>query len=90
MTFIKDPDATLDYYVDWTAWLAGDTIVASTWCVMPSSLVVDSDAIIVGLQKTVVWLSGGVDGTTYTATNHITTATGREDDRSITIAVEDK
>jgi len=90
MIFVKDPNAILDYYVDWTAWLAGDTIVASSWCVMPASLAVDSDAIMVGLKKTVVWLSGGVAGATYQAVNHIETASGREDDRTIMIKVEDK
>ena len=31
MTFTKDPDAVLDYSVDWSLWLAGDTISSSEW-----------------------------------------------------------
>ena len=31
MTFTKDPDAVLDYSVDWTLWLAGDQISTSEW-----------------------------------------------------------
>lgn len=31
MTFTKDPHAVLDYTVDWTRWLAGDTIATSAW-----------------------------------------------------------
>ena len=30
-SFVKDPSAILDYYMDWTAWLASDTIVDSAW-----------------------------------------------------------
>ena len=30
-SFPKDPDAVLDYYLDWGPWLAGDTIVTSAW-----------------------------------------------------------
>jgi len=32
-TFIKDPDAVLDYSVDWSKWLAGDQIQTSAWSV---------------------------------------------------------
>ena len=31
MTFTKDPDAVLDYSVDWSLWLAGDEISTSEW-----------------------------------------------------------
>ena len=31
MTFTKDPDAVLDYSVDWLLWLAGDQISSSEW-----------------------------------------------------------
>ena len=31
MTFTKDPDAVLDYSVDWSLWLAGDQISSSEW-----------------------------------------------------------
>ena len=32
-TFIKDPDAVLDYSVDWSKWLTGMEIVTSAWSV---------------------------------------------------------
>jgi len=37
-----------------------------------------------------IWLSGGTSGVTYRIVNHIVTAAGREDDRSIYIRVADK
>ena len=33
-SFIKDPDATLDYTVEWGEWLGdGDTVSTATWTV---------------------------------------------------------
>lgn len=92
MTFskTKDPDAVLDYSVNWSAWLGDDTIVTSTWIVTgpDALLVVDSDS--KSTTATTVWLSGGTLYRTYTATNRVTTAAGRVDDRSITFKIEQK
>ena len=88
---IKDPDAVLDYAIDWdTNWLDGDTISASTWAITgpDSSLVVDSESETTAI--TTVWLSGGTLGRTYSVTNHIVTASGRADDRTITVTVTQK
>jgi len=44
--FIKDPDAVLDWHVDWAAWLTGsdnDTISTSTW-VKTGDVTIDSDS----------------------------------------------
>ena len=84
-TMTKDPDATLDYQVDWSAWLGADTISTSTW-VVPSGItkVVDSKT----TTTATIWLSGGTIGTLYQVTNRIVTALGRTDDRSLEIMVE--
>lgn len=81
-TFIKDPDARLDYGVDWTAWLNGDTITASEW-IVAAGLTADTPAD--DGEIATIWLSGGTAGTDYEATSRITTAAGRIDDRTITI-----
>lgn len=96
----KDPQATLDYAVDWAApvsrenpngpWLADDeTITASTWTVTPDGLTIedeDSDA-----TTATIWLSGGEIGDPkYTLTNHITTSQGRQDERSFTLAIRNR
>lgn len=90
-SFVKDPDATLDYTIDWTAWLEdGDTIAASVW-VVPDGITQDgadthTDA------TTTIWLTGGTASQNYTVTNRITTASNpdRIDDRSIVIRVREK
>jgi hypothetical protein len=89
MNFTKDPQAVLDYTIDWTKWLdeVGDTIAMSTW-IVPTGLTKVTETNTTKLAT--VWLSGGTDGTNYTITNRITTAAGRTDDRSITIRVRER
>jgi hypothetical protein len=83
----KDPNAVLDFGVRWTKWLDTDTISASTW-IVPTGLTADSDSFTDTV--TTVWLSGGVDGSSYDIVNRITTAAGRVDDRTIRISVVEK
>lgn len=85
-TFIKDPDATLDYKIDWTAWLGADLIVTSTWSA-PEGITIESHEN--DDKQTVVWLSGGEIGA-YSVTNRITTLGGRTDDRTIKIKIKEK
>ena len=89
MNFTKDPQAVLDYTIDWTKWLdeVGDAIATSTW-VVPSGLTKVTETNTSKIAT--VWLSSGTDGTNYTVTNRITTAAGRTDDRSITIRVRER
>ena len=87
MTFTKDPDAILDYAVDWSRWLAGDEIFSSAWTV-PVGLTKVTDALTP--TKTTVWLSGGTAGQSYTVTNRITTSAGRTEDRSFIAKVEER
>lgn len=86
MTFTKDPEAVLDYSIDWSRWLAGDQIVTSTWTVDGLEKVSDTQT----ATKTTVWLRGGTAGESYTVTNRITTSGGRTDDRSFLVRVEDR
>lgn len=86
--FIKDPQAILDYEIDWAAWLpAGDTIIAAAWTAttgitMDSSTFTDT--------KATVWLSGGTENATYNLTCHIVTAASREDERTIRLTVSNR
>lgn len=84
--FKKDPQAVLDWDIDWSKWLAkaGDTITAVSATVTPSGgLAVDSSSTTASAVK--VWLSGGVAGSSYQVTVHITTSGGRQDDRSFQV-----
>ena len=86
--FEKDPDAKLDFVIDWADWLAtGDTISASTWTV-PSGITKESDTH--GDDTATIWISGGTARTDYTLTNKVTTAAGRIDERSIIIRVRNR
>ena len=86
-TYLKDPQAILDYSIDWSTWLAGDTIATSTWTV-PAGIVKDSDTNTA--TRTTIWLSGGSAGVAYSICNHITTAALRQDDRTFIVQVEDR
>ena len=83
--FVKDPDASLDYGFDWSAWLGTDTIATSTWTVDSG---ITKGATSNTTTTTTVWLSGGTVGTTYNAVNRIVTAGGRTNDHTLTVRVD--
>lgn len=98
-SFIKDPDAVLDYKFDWKAltngtgtsdWLqSGETI---------SSFTIDADTgITVGSSSkgdvntsVTVWLSGGTAGIDYAVRCEIKTSASRTDERTMTIQVRQR
>ena len=80
--YVMDPADLLDFVLDWTTWLAGDTIATSAWTV-PAGITKDSD---VNTPTTAtIWLRNATLGKRYVVTNHITTAGGRGKDQSIEI-----
>jgi uncharacterized phiE125 gp8 family phage protein len=79
----KRPNEVRDYLVDWTAFLAGDTIATSDVTVTGATL--DSDTN--DTTSATVWLSGGTAGTTARIVNTITTAGGRTETQVFTLAV---
>jgi len=86
----KDPDATVDYKIDWSGYLADagdDAITVSEWSVPPAlTLVSDShDA-----MSATVWVSGGTAGERVKITHRIITAAGRTDERSFVVPVMDR
>lgn len=83
--FEKDPDATLDYSVIWTDWLAeGDSIVNAA-AIADDGITLGADALNGSVHT--IWLSGGTPGLRYRVTSRVTSAQGRTDDRSIIIVV---
>lgn len=85
--FVKDKDATMDFGVDWSEWLDGDTIRTSSWTV-PTGLTQEVVSHSNGIA--VIFISSGTDGETYTLLNRITTSAGRTDDRTISIRIHEK
>lgn len=85
---VKDPDAVLDYQVDWSSWLAtGETISSSDWVVQTG--ITETSASNTTTTAT-IWLSGGTAGVTYTVTNRIVTTANRTNDRSLYITVREQ
>lgn len=89
---LKDPDAVLDYSVDWTEALeAGEVIAAAEWLVdpqPPGGLAVDGESAAGDVRSAVV--SGGRPGEVYRLTNRVTTDQGRTHDRSFLIRIADR
>lgn len=83
--YIKDPEALLDYTIDWSSFLGVDTIAASSWDIS-EDLTNENETF--ADDATTIWLSGGDVGEIYQIINHITTAANREDDRSFYIQIE--
>lgn len=86
--FLKDPDATIDYMVDWgSGYLEpGETIQSSGWSVKPTGEIVLGVASLSGTAAK-VFVSGGVAGKVYQLGNQIVTTGGRTDERSLVIRV---
>lgn len=86
-SFVKDPDATLDYTFNWGPWLDGDTISTSVWTLeTPLSSVSESKTD----TTATIFISGGTHLQDYSATNRITTVSGRTDDRTFTLRIRNK
>lgn len=87
-SFIKDPDAVLDYQHDWEDWLGSDTISSASW-IVDSGLTEDSSTNT--STATTIWLSAGTAAekvlTRYKVVSRIVTAGGRTNDRTIYIVI---
>ena len=87
-SFIKDPDATLDYMVDWTDQLAsGDYIVSAAVSVDPG---ITLHAQTFTSASHTIWLRAGTVGGRYKARSKIWTQGTRVDERTITIIVRER
>lgn len=92
-SFVKDPDAVLDYVFDWRDWLSDTEIISTSSWTVETGLTQD------GATNTdstaTVWLSGGTAGECYKITNNITTNGGnagvaRTDNRTMLIEVKER
>lgn len=89
-SFIKDPDAVLDYKWDWSSWLESAETISSTTVTADSGLTVDSSSITDSSTSVTAWLSGGTTNRTYDVVCHIVTSVDREDDRTIIIRCKEQ
>jgi hypothetical protein len=83
--FVKDPNSTIDFAVDWAEWLnTGDTVSSSSWEV-PVGLTLSSEGVTNNVTR--AFLAGGIAGVDYMITNRVTTQGARIEDRSILVQV---
>jgi hypothetical protein len=88
---LKDPQAVLDYSIDWGAEYLGDgdLIADSAWSVSPDEpegvAIVGSDF---DASSSSVKAAGGIAGRLYKLVNRVTLDSGRIDERSIVLRVE--
>ena len=87
----KDPDATLDYAMDWSRWLAaGDSIASAVWVVPTGLTEPSSPGQSVTGTRAIVWLSGGTAGETYLIPCQVVTTQGRVEERTLPLKVVDR
>lgn len=89
--FRKKQAEVLDYLIDWTAYLEGDTIVNSTWQAIPSTggITTNDPADTNTATTTTVWVGGGNPGQKYVIENTITTTAGRTIQDEITVTIKE-
>lgn len=81
----KAPSDVLDYSVDWSKWLGGDSITASEWTLNSGTVTIDAKA--ADGKTTKVWVSGGEANVRNEMTNTITTTGGRTRSEQFTLLV---
>lgn len=93
----KDPEAELDYTIDWTDWMVpNDEISTSTWSFQTFAgdaaplTEYDSSYINAVSDRTTVYISGGTSGRSYRVTNTITTVSGLTDQRYFRLFLRDR
>jgi len=86
--WIKDPDDVEDYTLDWAARLVGDDFIIA------ADFICSAELHIVSVNFThhmaTVWLSGGIEGSTYEITCRITTDAGRVHERTFQLVMAQK
>jgi hypothetical protein len=89
VTWIKDPDETLDFGIDWAPVIGEDPITTSDWIDPTPGIDVGTGARAPThtATTTTVWLSGGTPGVEYKLTNRIVTTGGRTYDKDVTIRI---
>ena len=88
-TGIKDPNAILDYPIDYTNWLSAmsDNYLSHTISTTGGLTVVSSSYI---NGSIIPVLSGGTLGTTASFTISIVTVSGKADDRTFYLTIEER
>lgn len=88
VVYYQDPDALMDYTIDWgSRWLGTDTIATSEW-IVPDGINMNTTSNTP--TKATIWLSGGTLGESYDVTNRVTTDGGRIQDQTLRIVIKEQ
>jgi len=84
----KGPNENIDFDIDWTTRLNGDTIISSIWTIVGTDPATPESPVTLEISSnpgpsytgtaTKVWLSGGTLGITYVLQNSINTAASED------------
>lgn len=88
LSWEKDPDASLDYSIEWGNWLPPGDSIANMYVTTSSGVQVTAQALRGSL--TAVVARGGVDGAWEFVTIRIVTALGRIDERTIQLLIRQR
>ena len=89
MRWLKDPNATLPYVLDFTDWLGSATIFSHLTSVTPTGLVVKQSGVMVGSKAVKIVLEGGTHGVKYKVQASITTDTGLTKEAEMNVTVKE-
>lgn len=88
MKIIKDPQAVLDYFWDWSEWLKPNELIEEYEIIPPSTITVESHTQLEGIVRT--WLSGGTINQNAPVVCRISTNQNRIDERTIELIIRDR
>ncbi len=87
---LKDPDEIRPIAISWRGTLPkGDSVILSTWEVVPSGELTTSNPTL-GALATAVLTNAGVVGSSYAVTNRITSQAGLTLEKTVTVRVQNR
>lgn len=87
----KDPDAILDYQLDWSDWLAEGVFIVGLTVIADNGVIVETSSFTA--TTTTAWLSGGILGENANITYRITTNSvpgAQVNDRALILRIENR
>ncbi len=85
----KDPQAVLDYQLDYSNYLASGDHISTSTVTVDSGITLDSDSLHNNGKLVTINLSGGTAGTVYTVKNTIVTNDNRTAVKRFRVKVEE-
>lgn len=88
--WVKDPQAVLDYCLDWALWLSAEDYLVDAQFSCPNASITLLSSNLREDTMAIVWVAGGIVGEKVLITCHITTEQGRQDERTFELTIKEK